>query len=103
MTIEQLTEQLKQRDAQIAELSQTVRTLSGQLEWCKRQLFGRKSERYEDPNQPRLFDGAAASAEDNAGEDGSDNQAASTITVPSHQRRGGGRGKRQPIPDHLRR
>jgi len=103
MTIEQLTEQLKQRDAQIAELSQTVRTLSGQLEWCKRQLFGRKSERYEDPNQPRLFDGAAASAEDNAGEDGSDNQAASTITVPSHQRREGGRGKRQPIPDHLRR
>jgi len=108
MTIEQLTEQLEQREAQleqreatIAELTEAVGKLRGELEWCKRQLFGRKSERYEDPNQPKLFDGA--SAEGDADEDGWADPAASTITVPSHPRRTGGRGKRQPIPDHLRR
>ncbi|NBC10527.1 MAG: IS66 family transposase [Planctomycetes bacterium] len=119
MTIEQLTEQLQQREAQLeqreatiaqlqatnAELAEATSKLRGELEWCKRQLFGRKSERYEDPNQPKLFDGASASAEGEGegDEDGSANQAASTITVPSHSRRAGGRGKRQPIPDHLRR
>jgi len=124
MTIEQLTEQLQQREAQLqqreaqleareatiaqlqatnAELTEATSKLRGELEWCKRQLFGRKSERYEDPNQPKLFDGAAAATEGDADEDGSADQAASTITVPSHPRRVGGRGKRQPIPDHLRR
>ena len=44
MTIEQLTEQLKQRDAQIAQLHATnaelieaIGKLHGELEWCKRQ------------------------------------------------------------------
>ncbi|MHB1158073.1 MAG: transposase domain-containing protein [Phycisphaerales bacterium] len=62
MTHEQLTEPLRQRDATIAqlqatiaELTETIGKLTGQLEWCRRQLFGRKSERFEDPAQPKLF------------------------------------------------
>jgi transposase len=98
--LEQREAQLEQREAWIAELTETVGQLRGELEWCRRQLFGRKSERYADPNQSTLFGASAASV------DGDDAQAASeptTVTIPSHQRREGGRGKRQPIPDHLRR
>jgi len=54
--IEALRDQLSQRDATIDELAQAVAKLTGELDWCKRQLFGRKSERFEDPNQPKLFD-----------------------------------------------
>jgi transposase len=132
MTIDQLTEQLRQRDATIAqlqaavaaaestngelrstnthlqsvnaELAETMSKLRGELEWCKRQLFGRKSERYEDPSQPKLFDTSIASAEGDAAENGSaDAATTSTVTVPSHQRRESRRGKRLPIPEHLRR
>ncbi|MFW6336895.1 MAG: IS66 family transposase [Phycisphaeraceae bacterium] len=130
MTIEQLAEQLRQRDATIAqlqaavaagestnadlrstnthlqsvnaELTETMSKLRGELEWCRRQLFGRKSERYEDPSQPKLFD-AASLAEGDAAEGGSTEEDASTVTVPSHRRRESRRGKRLPIPDHLRR
>ena len=130
MTIDQLAEQVRQRDATIAqlqaavtagestnaelrstnthlqsvnaELTETMSKLRGELEWCKRQLFGRKSERYEDPSQPKLFD-TAASTEGDAAEGGSTDEAASTLTVPSHRRRESRRGKRLPIPDHLRR
>ena len=98
MTIEQLTEQLEQRDALIAELSEAVDKLRGELEWCKRQLFGRKSERYEDPNQSKLFDTSASTVQDAAGADES-----VTVPVAPHERHFRGRGKRQPIPDHLRR
>jgi transposase len=98
MTIERLTEQLEQRDALIAELSEAVDKLRGELEWCKRQLFGRKSERYEDPNQPKLFDTSASTVQDAADADES-----VTVPVAPHERRFRGRGKRQPIPDHLRR
>ncbi len=100
MTIEQLTEQLRQREATIAELIEVVGKLRGELEWCKRQLFGRKSERYEDPAQAKLFD------ESSPAEVGSGREAASegpSVPVAAHARRNGRRGKRQPIPEHLRR
>lgn len=109
MTIEQLTEQLQQRDATIAELTEMIGKLRGELEWCKRQLFGRKSERYEDPSQPKLFQGSIATpgapgSPDTPGGAGAPGGAeVSMVTIPSHQRREGGRGKRQPIPDDLRR
>ena len=117
MTIDQLAEQLRQRDATIAqlqaavtavesvnaELTETMAKLRGELEWCRRQLFGRKSERYEDPSQPKLFDASAGAAEGDAAENGSTDEEASTLTVPSHRRRENRRGKRLPIPDHLRR
>jgi len=131
MTNEQLAEQLRQRDATIAqlqasvaavdstndelrstnthlqsvnaELAETMAKLRGELEWCKRQLFGRKSERYEDPSQPKLFDASGASTEGDAAENGSTDEDASTVTVPSHRRRESRRGKRLPIPDDLRR
>jgi transposase len=95
--IEQREAQIEQRDATIAELTETVGQLQDQLAWCRRQLFGRKSERYQDPAQAKLFD--ESDREDEP-------EAAPTITVPSHERRdpkSNGRGKRQPIPDHLRR
>lgn len=93
MTIEQLAEQLQQRDATIAELTATVGKLRGELAWCQRQLFGRKSERYEDPNQPQLF----------AEPDAAAFVSPATTKVEAHQRQHRGRGKRQPIPDDLRR
>jgi len=100
MTTEQLTEQLQQRDATIAELTETVGKLRGELEWCRRQLFGRKSERYEDPNQSRLFadlHDPSSSCESASAPEASEKQ---TITYQRSCRR---RGKRQPIPDDLRR
>lgn len=113
MTTEELIEQIQQRDAVIeqlkalieqlkaagAELSETVRKLSGELEWCKRQLFGRKSERYEDPNQGRLFNNNMASE----AEEAQHADHARQIVVHRRLPAAGGRGKRQPIPDHLRR
>ena len=99
MTEAQLIEQLRERDAELAqlqaanaELAETVRKLTGQLEWCKRQLFGRKSERFEDPNQPNLFPDAPGSAQQ---------ETPGTITV--QRRVSDRRGKREPIPDDLRR
>jgi transposase len=107
MTVEQLTQELQQRDAQLAdreaqitELSESIDKLRRQVAWCERQLFGRKSERYEDPNQSSLFAGHAISR--GQGEAGAVGEAeASKVTVPSHQRRTSRRGKREPIPDDL--
>ncbi len=106
MTIEELTIQLQQRDAviaqcnaTIAEMAQTMRQLNDQLAWCKRQLFGRKSERYEDPGQPRLF----TESDDDAHVDAPPPSPEVMLTIASHDRHIQRRGKRQPIPDDLRR
>jgi transposase len=103
MSLQQINEELReqlnrrdalieQRDAVIAELTQTVQKLSGELAWCKRQLFGRKSERYEDPNQPKLFEVAPI-----------DPPAQQFQTVTRQERIPDRRGKREPIPENLRR
>tara|TARA_Y100000815_G_scaffold3322_1_gene3211 strand:+ start:773 stop:1030 length:258 start_codon:yes stop_codon:yes gene_type:complete len=46
------------KDAQIAALSDEVAQLKHQLDWFKRQLFGRKSEKVlvDNPAQSSLFD-----------------------------------------------
>ena len=95
--------QLADREAQITELSETIDKLRRQVAWCERQLFGRKSERYEDPNQSSLFAGHAASCgQGEAGAAGEVSDAeAPKVTVPSHERRTTRRGKREPIPDDL--
>jgi len=90
--IEALRDQLSQRDATIDELAQAVAKLTGELDWCKRQLFGRKSERFEDPNQPKLFDDAPPERPEPQFQ-----------TVAGHRRTSGRRGKREPIPEDLRR
>ena len=46
------------KDAQIAALSDEIAQLKHQLDWLKRQLFGRKSEKVlvDNPAQSSLFD-----------------------------------------------
>ncbi|MFC3203198.1 transposase, partial [Alteromonas oceani] len=46
------------KDAQIAALSDEIAQLKQQLDWLKRQLFGRKSEKVlaDNPAQSSLFD-----------------------------------------------
>lgn len=102
MTAQEFISQLQQRDAVIAELTQTVRQLTDQLAWCKRQLFGRKSERYEDPSQPRLFNIGGESSESNGSASSSESTDTQTITY-QRQASTSRRGKRQPIPEDLRR
>lgn len=49
---------LQNKDTEIAELKEQVKVLTQQLDWFKRQLFGRKSEKQIEPNpfQSPLFD-----------------------------------------------
>ena len=44
-----------ERDAELARKDAEVASLKEQLDWLKRQMFGKKSERHIlDPNQPEL-------------------------------------------------
>ena len=101
-TIAQYQAVIAQRDAVIVDLTQTVQKLTGQLEWCRRQLFGRKSERFEDPAQPMLFADIHIPPESNDSASSSQLSNKQTITY-ERAADNRGRGKRQPIPDHPRR
>lgn len=93
---------LDEAKRQIAELCVTVTDLQCQVAWLKRQLFGRKSERYTLPQEASLFEGCAAagdSAEPAASVEHPDKQ---MITYERDASSGtAGRGKRLPIPDDL--
>ncbi|WP_220781909.1 transposase, partial [Shewanella sairae] len=54
--IASLTQTNEQLNAQVFELSEKVLTLQQQLDWFKRQLFGRKSEKLlvDNPHQDSL-------------------------------------------------
>ena len=56
--IASLTQTNEQLNAQVFELSEKILTLQQQLDWFKRQLFGRKSEKLldENPHQDSLFE-----------------------------------------------
>jgi len=84
---------LDQANRTIEELSATVQDLQKQIAWLKRQLFGRKSERFEADKSEGLFDHLPdppeAETEDNGESD--------TETVTYKRRR----GKRKPLPEDL--
>jgi len=104
--IDQLKQACKQMVGEIDQLTndkqslvQDNQKLESQVAWLNRQVFGKKSERYEDPNQHKLpfeTDG------DDEATPGSD-QAPSgeTVTVTRKKPASGGRGKRLPIPADL--
>lgn len=56
--IASLSQEIEQLNAQNSELSEKVLTLQQQLDWFKRQLFGRKSEKLlvDNPHQDSLFE-----------------------------------------------
>ncbi|MCB1615860.1 MAG: IS66 family transposase, partial [Pseudomonadales bacterium] len=62
------TKALEQKDQQIARLSEQVTALQQQLDWFKRQLFGRKSERQVPDNsqQGSLFDSLPQAPQDHS-------------------------------------
>ena len=53
-----MSSEMTQKDAQIAAMSDEIAQLKHQLDWFKRQLFGRKSEKVlpVSPEQNSLFD-----------------------------------------------
>lgn len=69
--------QLIQQQALIAQLTETSKLLAQQVEWLKKQLFGRKSERFVDQDQPDLpgFEAEQQKVEEEK------------ITVPTHEKR----------------
>ena len=96
MTVKQIHEaddlnQLKQLAVDLLEHNQK---LEGHNAWLNRQLFGKKAERFEDPNQQTL--GFTT--------DGADEAAAQppvTENLAYTRKKPAGRGKRQPIPADL--
>lgn len=92
---------LEEANRQIAELCGTVTELQSQVAWLKRQLFGRKSERYTlpgDSKQPGLFGDDAASTDSAGSPPPPDKQ---TVTYERDASPSNGRGKRLPIPADL--
>ena len=70
-TIESLQKENAEQRAEILYLRE-------QIEWCKRQIFGKKSERVVDANQEQLkFDGFETASQ----------QKAETQTIPAHERK----------------
>jgi transposase len=79
LTIESLQNQLSSRESKIQEQDAKILYLEEQLEWCKRQIFGKKSERIvKDLNQDQLkfegFTDQSPSKEE-------------TQTIPAHERK----------------
>lgn len=76
--IETLQKQLEDREVKLTECNLKIVNLEEQLEWFKRQLFGKKSERVVATHQGQLqFDGFESLATEQA----------STQTIPSHERK----------------
>jgi transposase len=90
---------LAQANQVIAELVETVNKQQGQIAWLTRQLFGRKSERWPDEDQPGLFGDEAAPPSPVAKQTIEYEREAPASGGGDSG--GGGRGRRQPIPDHL--
>ena len=90
---------LIQKQAEIIALHEKkIRALEEQIEWMKRQLFGRKSERF-NPEQ-LCFDSLLIEAIEN--KPPSEPEAEATVHVPAHERKRTPHG-RSILPDHLER
>jgi len=89
---------LLQKQAEIMELyTKEIKSLKEQVEWLQRQLFGRKSERF-NPDQ-MSFDFLIDAIESRPP---SEPEAAVSIQVPAHERKRAPHG-RSVLPDHLER
>ncbi len=100
--LEEANRYIRELSGTVDQLTETVTSLEAQLAWLKRQLFGRKSERYMAGSEPSLFDGLAETGGEAAAEAGPATQAvAYERKVPGGPGVPGGRGKRLPIPEHL--
>lgn len=77
-TLESLQNQLAERNTQLAERDAKIIYLEEQIDWFKRQIFGKKSERVVDVNHEQLkFDGF-----ENANQPKTETQ-----TIPAHERK----------------
>lgn len=77
LTVESLQAQLLERDSKLFQQNAEILYLKEQLAWCKRQIFGQKSERIIDENQEQLkFDGFKTLPQD-----------VQTQQVPAHERK----------------
>ncbi len=78
LTIESLQFQLVERDQKVVQQSAEILYLKEQIDWFKRQIFGKKSERVVDANSEQLkFDGFETTGQ----------QKAETQTIPAHVRK----------------
>ena len=92
-----LLEMLRTKDAALGLLEEQVKLLTSQVEWMKRQLFGRKSERI-DPNQMFLDGVVIEAVERNPPAEPA--PAGPDIVSPEHMRRASP-CRRGEIPAHL--
>ena len=92
-----LLEMLRTKDAALGLMEEQVKLLTNQVEWLKRQLFGRKSERI-DPNQMFLDSVVIEAVEQNPPAEPA--PAGPDIVIPAHTRKASpcGRGE---LPAHL--
>ena len=92
-----LLEMLRTKDAALGLMEEQVKLLTNQVEWLKRQLFGRKSERI-DPNQMFLDSMVIEAVEQNP--PAAPAPAGPDIVIPAHTRKASpcGRGE---LPAHL--
>ncbi len=88
---------LQTKDAALRLMEDQVKQLKQQVEWMKRQMFGRKSERV-DPNQMYLDDVLIEAVEKNPPSE--DNATGPDITIPEHKRKASSRGRCE-LPAHL--
>jgi len=79
-----------------AHLEAEKQRLEGRVEWLLRQLFGRRSERFEDPNQQHLFEDVSRLSAEAVAEIEHDLEAGAEDT-PKRSRRNG----RKPLPKAL--
>lgn len=92
-----LLEMLRTRDATLGLMEEQVKLLTNQVEWLKRQLFGRKSERI-DPNQMFLDSVVIEAVEQNP--PAAPEAPGPDVVIPAHTRKVSpcGRGE---LPAHL--
>lgn len=88
---------LRSKDEALELMEERVKLLTNQVEWLKRQLFGRKSERI-DPNQMFLDNVIIEAVEQNPPADPT--PAGPDVEIPAHTRKATPRGRGE-IPAHL--
>src|ERR1700722_16189368 len=95
---EDLKVQSARQEERIKLLSDEVTWLREQLAELKRARFGSKSERWESPEQGRLFNEAEVESKKPENEDEDNETAAAETPVAGHTRK---RSKRKPLPENL--
>jgi transposase len=90
--------ELEKAQARITELEEKLATMSQQIEWLKRQLFGRKSEAAPNPNQKELELGLQEKEEEEKKEGSDSAQVQSRPRPPRRERRN---TRAQRLPENL--